>query len=222
MLKLLLVEDDVILARLLSTYLEQNGFSTVIAPEGQDALRKIQKDNYDLILLDLILPIITGEQVLKYLQSERSKIPVIIITSEDSIETELSCYKNGSRQFHRKPLNCKLLLYQIRSLLTDIIIERHSLSHKDLRLDTQQKLCYVQNIQLEISPTEYKFLTYLLKNPNRLISKKELSVHLYSDYSQQKFNNLDTIVYRIRKKISKKTLTCNFEIQTSKGFGYRI
>ncbi len=222
MIKILVIEDDKILGDLLCTYLQRNNFNTTLAQDGLKALEYLGSYNFDLILLDLILPKISGEQVLKYLNGEDNHRPIIVITSETSDDSELMCYKNGSNIFHRKPINCKLLLYQIQSVLREKLKLDEKLSYKDIVLYPQNKLCLLKNKEVKMPNLQYSALEYFLNHKDRLITKKELCEYLYGDYDQNKFKNLDTIVFRIKKRLDETVEGREFDIRSSKGFGYRI
>lgn len=221
-MKILVVEDDKILSNLLSTYLQRNNFDCETALDGQSAIQKYESKQFQLILLDLILPVINGEQVLKYIREKDSSTPIIVITSETSQESELTCYKEGTNLFHRKPINSKLLLYQIKSITKEISNSTKKLSHKDFTINLVKKNASIKGKRVDFSPSEFKMLEYILSNKNRLITKKELSLELYSDYNEEKFANIDTIICRIRKKLDTKCKSREFNIKTSKGFGYRL
>ncbi len=221
-MKILVVEDDRILSGLLCTYLQRNNFDCETALDGQSAIQKYESNQFQLILLDLILPIITGQQVLKYIREKDSSTPIIVITSETSQESELTCYKEGTNLFHRKPINSKLLLYQIKSITKEILEANKTLTHKDLKINLIKKSASIKSKKVDFTPSEFKILEYILSNKNRLITKKELSLELYSDCNEEKFSNIDTIFCRIRKKLDNKCINREFNIKTSKGFGYRL
>jgi DNA-binding response OmpR family regulator len=216
------VEDDETLSGLLCTYLERNGYDCTPALDGISALEKIESRTHQLILLDLGLPNITGEQILRQLKDTDDDRPVLVITADDSPESELFTYKNGSRLFHRKPINCKLLLYQIESILHGANADNYILEHYELSLDKKKKSCTIKGNPIQLTPTEYKVLEYLLINKNRLITKQELSMCLYSDDDPDKWKNIDTVIFRVRKKLTERIDGIQFSLNTYKGFGYRI
>lgn len=222
MANLLVVEDDKTLSGLLCTYLERNGYQCTPALDGVSALKKIGENAHNLILLDLGLPNITGQQILKHLKDTDDNRPVLVITANDDPESELISYKNGSRLFHRKPINCKLLLYQIESILRGENDDNYILEHYELSLDKKKKACTIKGNPVQLTPTEFKVLEYLLSNKNRLITKRELSICLYSDDDPDRFKNIDTVIFRVRKKLTESIDEIQVKLNTYKGFGYRL
>ena len=223
---ILIVEDEEKIARLLEIELEYEGYATGKASDGIDAFEMYLSQNWDLILLDVMLPGMSGIELLRRIRGKNSTIPIILLTAKDSIEDKVSGLDLGANDYITKPFRTEELLARIRAVLrmsqaarpTVIEIEDEWLQFNDLRVNEKTREVIRHNHEVSLTPKEYDLLLYLLKNKRQVLDRGQIleAVWGYDYFGDTKI--VDVYIRYLRKKID-----AEYEdtlIHTVRGVGY--
>lgn len=222
MSQLLIIEDDTHINQLLKQALEKDGYICTQAFSGTEGRLLLQNQTFDLILLDLMLPGMSGEQLL---QDIRTAIPtpVIVLTAKDNLDDKIDMLKNGADDYITKPFEIKEVLARIEVQLRRAGREpgTPTLTWKDMVLDQQSRQITIQGVPLSsITKQEFAILELLLRNPRQVFSKEEIFEYAWKEVYLGETKTLDVHISHIRKKI--KAVTDNEYIETIWGIGYRL
>lgn len=216
-MRLLLVEDQVDLADSLTADLQRHGYAVDWRTDGRDALWQGAVEPYDAIILDLGLPGLNGLEVLKQWRAQNLATPVLILTARSSWAERIEGLKAGADDYLAKPFHPEELLLRIQALLRRAhgLANQPQLQAAGLSLD-EERQCVQQNGQnIELTAAEFRLLRYFMLHPGQLLSKLQLSEHLYDGESERDSNVLEVHVNRLRNKLGKRV------IETRRGQGYR-
>lgn len=218
MRKILIVEDDTTIHNLIKEILEKEGYTILSAFTGTEAMTIIEKENINLILLDLMLPELNGEEIVKKVKG----IPIIVISAKISPEDKVDVLLNGANDYITKPFNTEELLARIKVQLRLNEKENNikELRYKELFLDEKSHKLYVKNEQVYLTKTEYAILKQLLINPKQVITKTKLIELISNDTLDGDENSLKVHISNIRKKIRK--ITQEEYIEAVWGIGFKI
>lgn len=218
-MKILIIEDEKIIADSLKEGLQQHRFSVDTAYCGLDGYQLIQNYNYDLIILDLILPDITGEDLCKKIRKEGTDSFILMLTAKNQLEDIVDGLNCGADDYLTKPFEFSELLARIRTLLRRLSKNKENIlrcSDISLNLDTGQ--VFEGPRQLNLTKKEFMILEYLLRNKSQLLSRNQILEHAW-DRNVDIFTNIvDTHIKNLRKKLGKSGSL----IKTIYGSGYRI
>ncbi len=215
-MRLLLVEDDVSLARKLKQSFKREGYVTDLAHTAMDGEHLGQQESYDAVVLDLGLPDRSGLEVLEHWRQHDLAMPVLILTARDGWQEKVDGLKAGADDYLTKPFHFEELAARIQALI------RRSKGHTKpelvspgFRLDeASQSICWEDGSTQPLTGTEYRLLRYFLLNPDKILSKAELTEHVYDYDSDKDSNVIEVYVRRLREKLGKE------RIQTQRGQGY--
>lgn len=216
--KILIVEDDVSIHNVIEELLKKEGYATYNAYSGTEALLLLEKENYDLILLDLMLPAVSGEEIIEKVKDTSIIVLSAIISSDDKV----NCLLNGANDYITKPFDGKELLarieVQLRSKSNSNI--KKTLKYKDLELLNDNHTLLVSNKKVSLTKTEYAILKQLLLNPNQVITKNKLLDLISIDTEDCDENSLRVHISNLRKKI--RTYTEVEYIESIWGIGFKV
>lgn len=216
-MRLLVVEDEEILNQQVVTALEKSGYVVDSAHDGEEGLFLGESEPYDAIILDLGLPKKDGITLLKSWREQGVKIPVLILTARDNWNDKVLGFDAGADDYVPKPFHIEELLARIRALLRRTAGHASSQIHMgDVCLDTHSGRVFVKGETIKITSHEYRLLSYLMHHSGRIVSRTELTEHLYDQDFDRDSNTIEVFVGRLRKKIGD-----NF-IKTVRGLGYII
>ncbi|MCW8809912.1 MAG: response regulator transcription factor [Ignavibacteriaceae bacterium] len=220
-MRILLVEDEKKVASFIKKGLEEEFYSVDAAYDGKEGLRLALTEEYDLIILDIMLPVKDGFTVLQELRNEKISIPVLFLTAKDTLSDKVQGLDSGADDYLPKPFAFEELLARVRALLRRGTSEKNlTLKALDLSLDTQSHTVTRDNAIVQLTPKEYSILEYLLRNKNRVISRTMLSEHVYDYHFDSDTNVIDVYINKLRNKVDK-----GFDtpiIHTVRGVGYII
>lgn len=220
MFSVLLIEDDKTINSLLCSIITKNGYSVDSAENGLDGLDKALAVDYNIILMDLMLPLKTGEEVLKELRSVKST-PVIIISAKLEVYNRIELFKIGADDYITKPFDIDEVMLRIQAVLRRTEAQTLALlTFRDIRLDTGSKRVYVKGNEITCTAMEYAILELMLKNPKRIFSKRRLYESVSGDAYLGDDNTMNVHISNLRKKIAK--FTSEEYIETVYGMGYRL
>ena len=220
LLSVLVIEDDKTINSLLCSIIAKSGYSADSAENGLDGLRKALSFDYNIILMDLMLPLKTGEEVLKELRKVKNT-PVIIISAKLEVYNRIELFKIGADDYITKPFDIDEVMLRIQAVLRRTEAQTSKiLCFKGMKLDTDSKRVYIGNNELNCTATEYSVLEVMLKNPKTIFSKRRLYESISGDSYLNDDNTMNVHISNLRKKISK--LTAEEYIETVYGMGYRL
>ncbi|SDB90131.1 response regulator transcription factor [Acinetobacter boissieri] len=220
MTKILIIEDDFMIAESTITLLKYHGFDVDWFNNGLDGLASLNKQSFDIILLDLGLPMMDGMQVLKQIR-QKTQTPILIISARDQLENRVDGLNQGADDYLVKPYEFEELLARIHALLRRVGLEAQSatekiLSNNELILDVEQHIAKYKGQTIELSNREWAILTPLMTHPNKIFSKSNLEDKLYDFDSEVSSNTIEVYIHHLRTKLGK-----DF-IRTIRGLGYRL
>ncbi|KAF1025416.1 MAG: Transcriptional regulatory protein QseB [Acinetobacter bereziniae] len=223
MTKILMIEDDFMIAESSKTLLKYQGFDVEWVNNGLDGLKLISEKQFDLVLLDLGLPMMDGMQVLKQIR-QRSGLPVLIISARDQLQNRVEGLNQGADDYLVKPYEFDELVARIHALLRrsgDTAKEvmgqsSNLLKNGEIVLDVEQHIATLKGEPVELSNREWTILIPLMTHPNKIFSKSNLEDKLYAFDSEINSNTIEVYVHHIRSKLGKDI------IRTIRGLGYRL
>jgi DNA-binding response OmpR family regulator len=220
-MKLLLVEDEKKVASFIKKGLEEEYYTVDAAYDGKEGLRLATIEEYDLIILDLMIPYIDGISLLKEIRKENTKVPVLILTAKTVVDNKVEGLDSGADDYLTKPFAFNELIARIRALLRRSSFSSEKiLKAGDLEIDTESHKVKRNGNEIMLTPKEYSILEYLTRNKNRIISRTKLIEHVYDYHFDSDTNVIDVHINKLRNKIdrnSEKQLLC-----TVRGIGYMI
>jgi DNA-binding response OmpR family regulator len=218
-MKLLIIEDEKLVADNLKEGLEQHRFSVDIAYNGEDGYYLTQEFDYDIIILDLMLPGINGEDLCRKLRDDKNKSFILMLTAKKQLDDIIQGLDCGADDYLTKPFEFSELLARIRALLRRPSEHKSNiLSVSDINLDTKKEEVKIGGRKVQLTKKEYMILEYLLRNKGQLISRNQLLEHAWDRNVDIFTNVVDTHIKNLRKKLGK---SGNI-IKMIYGSGYRI
>lgn len=222
-MRLILVEDKIPLNHSLTTLLRQEKYAVDQAFDGQEALDLIDKDNYDLIILDLTLPKVDGLEVIKRLRASKVTTPILVLTARNQTPDVVVGLQIGADDYLGKPFEIDELLARIQALLRrDTDQKREFFQIDDLTFDPRTGQTLRSGTSIHLSKTESAILHYLFLKQNWIVSKDELLTHVWEHDGDVYDRIVDTYICYLRRKIDKAFPKRPPLIQTIKGRGYQL
>lgn len=216
-MRILVAEDDHNLARQLQRTLEQSGYAVDLAPDGEEAKFLGETEPYDAIVLDLGLPVIDGVRVLESWRAGGIRTPVLILTARDAWSDKVEGLDAGADDYLTKPFEMAELLARLRALIRRASGHAEPLlSCGSVTLDPRCAEVRVGDEPVHLTAQEFKLLSYLMHHPGKVVSRTELTEHIYDQDFDRDSNTIEVFVNRIRKKIGVPV------IRTVRGLGYRL
>ena len=221
--RILVVDDEIPLTEVISAYLINAGYFVDTANDGRGALELLDNREYDLIILDLMLPDIQGEEIIRRIR-QRSNVPVIMLTAKTDEDDVVSGLKLGADDYITKPFSMKVLLARVESVLRrskDDAPKTSILRIGNIEIDFSDGSVYKNKNRVNLTPTEFKLLSFLASNPGKTYSRGELLKEIWGIDSSIKTRVLDVTIKNIRKKIGDTEKPYKY-IHTDFGKGYRF
>ncbi|HID15697.1 MAG TPA: response regulator transcription factor [Candidatus Atribacteria bacterium] len=216
-MRVLIVEDDDILANVLKEGLEEEGYAVDIATNGEDGLYMAEVTPYDVVILDIMLPELDGWTVLERLREKGVQTPVLILTAKDDISDKVKGLDKGADDYITKPFEFSELLARLRALIRRATGRRNPIIKiGNIMINTSSHQVYKDGKEVPLSSKEYAILLYLVTNMGRVVSREELTEHVYDWEKSIESNIIDVYINYLRKKHSKDL------IETVRGVGYII
>lgn len=225
MARILVVEDEETLAEAISFLLSKEGFDVAVAATGPEAIDSFEKSGADLILLDLMLPGLSGTEVCRQIRT-KSSVPIIMLTAKDSEIDKVVGLELGADDYVTKPYSSRELIARIRAVLRrgeiqDSAGDEATLEVGPVRMDTDRHIITVNGEVVAIPLKEFELLEFLMRNAGRVLTRIQLIDRVWgSDYVGDT-KTLDVHIKRLRAKIEKDPANPEF-IQTVRGMGYKM
>lgn len=226
MSRILIIEDEENLARFVELELKHEGYDTVVALDGREGLETALSQNFDVILLDLMLPELNGIEVARRVREEKNT-PIIMMTARDSVIDRVSGLDHGADDYIVKPFAIEELLARVRALLRRINIvgaeggvHQTTVSYKDLTIEKENRIVRRGNEVINLTKREYELLLILMENVNVVMARDVLLNRVWGYESQVETNVVDVYIRYLRNKIDR--IGEKSYIQTVRGTGYVI
>lgn len=219
MLKILLVEDDEILSDSILEILSETG-EIVQVYDGEEALYEAERGIYDLVVLDLMLPLMNGEQVLSALRKKNIYTPVLILTAKDALEDKVNGFKNGGDDYLTKPFHREELLLRVQALARRSLgmNGKNELVIKELCLDLDNRQVDFKGNEITLQGKEFDLLHYLMQNKGRIITKDQLFDRIWGFQSDTTLTVVEVYMSNLRKNL--KPFGLDQWIKTLRNVGY--
>ncbi len=218
--RILVAEDETSLNDLLQDALRMNGYETISAKHGLEALRLIREEKPDLVILDINMPQLDGFGVIEKLRNENNNVPVIVLTARDQKDDKSIGFGLGADDFVTKPFGLEELLMRVTAVLRrskNTPTSGNILVNGDISLDILNYRVSVKDEVIETSPTEFKLLLYLMENMGRVLTREQILSAVWGLDFATDGAVLDTYISYLRKKLG-----ANANIRTVRGIGYQI
>ena len=219
-MQVLVVEDESKIANILRRGLLEELYNVDIAKNGQEALEKTTVNSYDLVILDLMIPLIDGLTVCKTIREKNTHLPILILTAKDDVRDKIEGLDAGADDYVTKPFSIDEIVARVRALLRrGKIADSPILSVADLQLNPAAKTIIRNTISISLTAREYALLEYLMRHQNTVLSKSQIIDNVW-DYSYEGLSNVvETYIRYLRRKL-KVTSTSKELIHTVRGLGY--
>jgi DNA-binding response OmpR family regulator len=215
--RLLVVEDEVRLARALREGLQADGFAVDLAHTGPAGLELARSGEYDAVVLDVMLPGLSGYRVTEHLRAEDNWVPILLLSAKDGEYDQADGLDVGADDYLTKPFSYVVLVARLRALLRRGVRERPVvLSAGDLRLDPASRRVTRGAVEVSLTGREFALLEYLLRNADRVVSKTEILDHVWDAAEDTDPNAVEVYIGYLRRKIGRGVL------ETVRGAGYRV
>ncbi|RZK65510.1 MAG: response regulator transcription factor [Pedobacter sp.] len=207
MLKIGIAEDDPKIAALLQTALEENGYQINVVSNGIDAMEHFVQEQFNLLIIDIMMPGLSGIQVCKRLREKNIQIPILMLTAMGTVDDKVTGLDAGADDYLVKPFHLKELLARVSALLRRKTalenVPNHQLIFEDLIMDTLSKEVSRAGKIIDLSAKEFALLELFLRNPNRLLSRRYIAEMAWDINFDTGTNVIDVYVNFLRKKIDK-------------------
>ncbi len=220
-MRLLVVEDDARLLMQLDTFLRGNGYSVDLADDGEKALFLLREHPYDLAIVDIGLPKIDGFELIRTVRTEKVECPILILTARERWQEKVEGLDAGADDYLTKPFHNEELLARIKAHIRRASGQPNPLIELGpIALDTRSEEIYINGETLDLTAYEYKVMEYLVMHPTKVVSKTELTEHIYDQDFDLDSNVIEVFVGRLRKKLDPDGQLK--PIETLRGRGYRL
>lgn len=219
MQKILIVEDDLAIQALLHDFIQEAGYEVVLASDGVEALSLFSEQDFDLILLDIMLPKIDGYGVCEVMR-KKSDVPIVMLTALDGEQNQIKGLDLQVDDYITKPFSMPILIRKIAAVLRRTSKQREpsrTISYKNLMLDLEAYRAYIENDAVDLTPREFEILRELLTHQGKILTRQNLLQMLwkYEFFGDERI--IDTHIKNLRKKLDRADY-----IETIRGVGYRI
>ncbi len=219
-MRILVVEDEEVLADAIVEALQDECYAVDLAADGATASELMHVNSYDLVILDWTIPPPTGIQLLRQWRDGGDSTPVLMLTGRSEVEHRVDGLDTGADDYLTKPFSFVEFLARVRSLMRrPQRTLANTLGAADLELDRASRQVTLASEPVELSPKEFGVLEYLLRRQGEVVTRTELTEHVWDETFDSVSNVIDVTVYRLRKKIDRETAAGKL-IHTVKGVGY--
>lgn len=220
MFNILLVDDEIKITEVIKAYLDKEGYNTFIAHDGQKALELFTQEEFDLVILDRMLPDISGEEICKRMR-ETSLVHIIMLTAKTEDDDKIDGFNLGCDDYVCKPFNVKELVLRIKAVFRKIEKEEIIKVGDEIEVNTLSHEVKIRGTEVSLTNTEYKILLLLVNNQKKIFTREEL-LELVTEDHYEKFDRIiDVHIKNLRQKIEEDTKKPKI-IQTVYGVGYKF
>jgi len=221
-MRILIVEDEEKLCDNIALFLSNEGFTVDKALDGEEGLDLALENTYDCIVLDVLLPGLSGIEFCKFMRNEMSSnVPILMLTALGELEQRIEGLNAGADDYLPKPFDLRELLARINAIIRrNQTLSDGRVLYGELVLDSKRHLVHLRGEELELSAREFSILELFLRNPGRVFSREEITDRVWETGYESRSNIVDVYISYIRKKLENRGLKDLLE--TVPGFGYRL
>ncbi|MBU9889733.1 MAG: response regulator transcription factor [Candidatus Omnitrophica bacterium] len=221
-MKILIVEDEKKMSSFLERGLKEEGYVVDIADDGEKGLEYALTNEYDLLLLDWMLPKMSGVELCHKLRQQKKQVPVLMLTAKDTVEDKIKGLDEGADDYLTKPFSFEELLARVRALLRrpPHLKDKTVLQNAKLKMDLIKRQVWVGAAEVTLSQKEFSLLEYLLRHAGEVVSRTAIAEHVWDLHFDPMSNTIDVYINFLRKKINEKE--AGARIETVRGTGYRL
>ncbi|BBJ28622.1 response regulator transcription factor [Athalassotoga saccharophila] len=220
-MKVLIVEDNLELCKNLEEIFSENGFIVDTAHDGEKAIDLLFSSEYDLVILDIMLPKMSGWDVCLNARKAKLRVPILMLTAKDAVSDKIKGLDMGADDYLVKPFDIGELLARSRTLIRrNAWTKSNTIEIKNVRIDTLGKIVRVDDKEVKLSKKEYDILLYLAINRGKIVEREEIIDHVWETGFEMYSNVVDVYINYIREKFKKQGV--DDLIETIRGIGYRI
>jgi DNA-binding response OmpR family regulator len=219
-MKVLLVEDEIKLIKALKFLFEKNNINIDIAQDGEEGLIYSEKEIYDVIILDIMLPKLSGLEILKSIRKKGNGTPVLMLTAKDTVEDKVKGLDLGADDYLVKPFAIEELLARVRSLSRrkDKDFTGNEFEFKDVKYDRKNFILKTNKEKHDLTKKEGELMEMLIKRPGQIFTRDQIIDRLWGLDSEVSENNIEIYIHHLRKKLK----SSKVEIKTVRGIGYSL
>jgi two-component system, OmpR family, copper resistance phosphate regulon response regulator CusR len=220
-MRVLVVEDEKPIASFIKKGLTEQGYAVDVAVDGDEALRFLDAFEFDLVVLDIMLPRYDGIEVCRTVRKRGLKVPILMLTARDTVEDRVMGLDSGADDYLVKPFAFAELLARLRALARrEPAVSGNTLEVGDLRLDTTTRQATREGKPIDLTNKEYSLLEYLMRHPNQVLTRTMIAEHVWNYDFDSATNVIDVHIRYLRRKVDDPFATRL--IQTARGAGYKI
>ncbi len=219
-MRILIVEDETGIANFIKDGLEEESFAVDVADNGNSGLRLAVVNDYDLILLDWMIPGISGIEVCRKLEITNKSVPIIFLTAKDTVQDTVFGLEAGANDYIKKPFEFEELLARIRVQLRTKEGEQSVLTFNDIKLDLNTHQVFKDSNEITLTQKEFSLLEFLIRNKNKVCTRTRIIEHVWDIHFDADTSVIDVYINFLRKKLD--TGNEKSFIQTVRGVGYII
>ena len=218
MIKILIVEDEYNIRKLLSKYISNQGYEIIEAEDGQKAIQIFENEHIDLIITDVMMPIMDGLTLVNKVRMTNPELPILMLTALDSFEDKEKGFFSGADDYMVKPIDLNEMLLRIKALLRRYqIVSSNKIELNQLTLNYQSGECVLNGKLVKLSRKEFLLIFKLLASPNKIFTREQLMNEIWGFDSESYDRTVDTHIKLIREHLPSDT----YEIITVRGLGYK-
>lgn len=219
-MRILIVEDEKALSRVLVKIFEKNYYSVDAVYNGQEALDYIATSNYDIVLMDVMMPVMDGITALKKIRADGNQIPVLLLTAKSEVDDKVMGLDSGANYYITKPFDTKELLAAVRAITRKEEQTDNRLHFGNITLDTSTYELASDTDNVKLTNKEFQMMEMFMSNPKILVSADTLMERIWGYDSDSEINVVWAYISYLRKKL--KNLNANFTIKSSRNSGYSL
>lgn len=217
--RILIAEDAERISSFISKGLEAAGFSTVVAPTGEQALAMLRSADFDLLILDIGLPGKDGFEVMQEIRGTGNEIPILVLTARDSVDDTVASFDGGADDYMSKPFSFDELLVRVKRRIhkpSETSKSDNVLTHKEIQLDLLSRKLTVAGKEFDVTSREFTMLEMFMKNPGQVLSREQLLSRVWGLAHDPGSNVVDVYIRYLRQKLGTES------IKTVRGMGYKL
>ncbi|HOW59468.1 MAG TPA: response regulator transcription factor [Candidatus Omnitrophota bacterium] len=221
-MRILIVEDEKKMASFLERGLKEEGYTVDIVYDGETGWECAMTNEYDLLILDWMLPKMSGVELCGKLRNEGKTVSVLILTAKDSVEDKIMGLDQGADDYLTKPFSFEELLARVRALSRRPahLQDKTVLQNLDLKMDLIKRMVFVGEEEISLSQKEFALLEFLMRHAGEVVSRTAIAEHVWDLHFDPMSNTIDVYINFLRKKIAEKN--AKSKIETVRGTGYRL
>lgn len=223
MIKILVVDDEQKICEFVKAYLDREGYKVTVAYNGKSAIENFEDVDYDLVILDRMLPDISGEEICKRIR-KKSETPIIMLTAKIEDEDRIEGFTLGCDDYLCKPFNVRELVLRVKAILkrNNKLIDNNIIKFgNEIEINILSYEVRIRNKLVSLTNTEYKILLMLISNPQKVFTRVEILEQLEEGYYEKDNRAIDSHIKNLRQKIEENPKNCKI-IQTVYGIGYKF